>query len=244
MRKGTIFAVWNLKGGVGKTTTTINLAYDWAELGGRVLVIDLDPQVNTTPIFTKANELGCTVLDILETSERAGRAACRTKYKNIDIIKGSASLWEGYQEDALERGLRDVRQDYDAIVIDCQPSCGSLVRNALYAADVILTPVVLDRFCLDNLHTVSDIISDIESDKEKEVGWKVFANKVRNICSQKDIYTDLTERSDYPFLDTCISDRAAVPNSLARRKPLRRHAKNNAATTDFEALSREIWEVL
>lgn len=244
MRKGTILAVWNLKGGVGKTTTTINLAYELAGRGGRILVIDLDPQVNTTPIFVKANEFGHTVLDVLEEPEKAEKAIRRTRYKCIDIIKGSSSLWEGYQMDSLSRALKDIRYCYDAVLIDCQPSCGSLTRNALCAADIVLTPVVLDRFCLDNLHTVGNILSDIEDEKNGIFKWLIFANKVKNIRSQKRIYTDIMERCDYPFLDTCISERAAVPNALALRKPLAKHSKNDSATTDFRALSQEIWEVM
>lgn len=244
MKKGTVITVWNMKGGVGKTTTTINLAYDWSEQGRRILVIDLDPQVNTTPIFTKANENGTTITDVIEGQGKAREAVRRTRFKNVDIIKGSSSLWEGYDIDSLARALSGVRQDYDAIVIDCQPSCGSLTRNALYTADVILTPAVLDRFCLDNLRTAGDILSDMEDDREKETRWMVFANKVRNIRSQKLIYEDIMRKCDYPFLGTCISDCAAIPNSLALRKPVARHASNSPASMDFRSLAEEVWEVV
>lgn len=241
--KGTVIALWNMKGGVGKTTTAINLAYDWAEMGHKILVIDLDPQVNTTPIFTKANENGLTIVDVMEEPGKAQNALRRTRFKNIDIIKGSSCLWEGYAEDSLHRALSDVRRAYDTVIIDCQPSCGSLTRNALYAADIILTPAVLDRFCLDNLRTAGDILSDMEDDREKEARWMVFANKVRKIRSQKLIYEDVMEKCDYPFLGTCVSDCAAIPNALAQRKPVARHARSSAATADFRALAEEVWEV-
>lgn len=244
MKKGTVIATWNMKGGVGKTTAAINLAYDWSMMGYRILTIDLDPQVNMTPIFTKANENGLTIVDVMEEPERARSALRRTRFQGIDIIKGSACLWEGYAEDALHRALSGIRGEYDAILIDCQPSCGTLTRSALYAADMVLIPAVLDRFCLDNLRTAEDILSDVEEDRGKEIKWMVFANKVKGIRSQKSIYMDIMEKHDYPFLGKCISDCAAIPNALAQRKPVARHAKRSTASADFQALAEEVWEVV
>lgn len=236
--KGTVIAVWNLKGGTGKTATTINLAYDLSQMGKKVLAVDFDPQTNTTPIFTKANESGHTVRDIMEASCQAARAVYRTKYRNIDIIKGSRSSGEGYRTDILKGALMPLRSRYDAILIDCQPSSSSFTRNALYAADLVLTPAVLDRFCLDNLNSVRDILSELEEERDMEIEWRVFANRVRNLRSQKNIYADIMGKSNYPFLDVCISDRAEVPNSLAMRKPLDRHAKGSVVAGEFRELAQ------
>lgn len=244
MKKGTIIAVWNLKGGVGKTTSTINLAYELGAMGHKVLIVDLDPQINTTPIFTKANENGVTIANVMHEPEKARSAVRRTKYKNIDIIKGSSALTEGYNEDSLLKALMSVRQEYDLVVIDCQPSCGSLTRNALYAADIILTPAVLDRFCLDNLRTASDILTDVESEKGGASKWIVFANRIKNIKSQMAIYEDIMRKCDYPFLNACVRECAAVPNALAQRKPVLRHVKRSPAAIDFSALAEEVWEVV
>ncbi len=242
--KGKIIAVWNLKGGVGKSTSTINLAYDLGTMGHKVLVIDLDPQVNTTPIFTKANENGVTIADVMADPPKAKSAVRRTKYEDIDIIKGSSALAEGYDEDSLLKALMDVRQGYDLVLIDCQPSCGTLTRNALYAADIVLTPAVLDRFCLDNLRTASDILADISDDKEKASKWIVFANRIRNIKSQMSIYQDVMGKCDYPFLGTCVRECAAIPNALTQRKPVARHARRSPAAKDFQALAEDVWGVI
>jgi len=238
--KGTIIAVWNLKGGVGKSTTTINLAYELGTMGHKVLIVDLDPQTNTTPIFTKANENGVTIADVMHEPEKGRSAVRRTKYENIDIIKGSSALTEGYDEYSLLKALMDVRQGYELVVIDCQPSCGSLTRNALYAADIILTPAVLDRFCLDNLRTASDILTDVESEKEETSKWIVFANRIRNIKSQMIIYQDVMGKCDYPFLGTCVRECAAIPNALVQRKPVARHARRSPAAKDFQALAEDV----
>lgn len=236
-------AIWNMKGGVGKTTLTINLAYMWSQMGKRILVIDLDPQVNTTPVFTKANENGVTIADVLEDPGKAKGAVRHTRYPDIDIIKGSACLWEGYPEDSLERAIETIKESYDAVLIDCQPSCGTLTRTALYTADIVLTPAIMDRFCLENLRTASDILADMEEDRKKELKWAIFANKVKGIKSQMSIHRDLLIRHNYPFLGTAIRDSAVVPNSLALRKPVAKHMKGSPVAKDLWDLSQEVWEV-
>lgn len=242
--KGTIIAVWNLKGGVGKSTSIINLAYELGTMGHKILIVDLDPQVNSTPIFVKANENGVTVADVMADPKKAKSAVRRTKFTNIDIIKGSASLAEGYEVDSLLRALMDIRKGYDLVLIDCQPSCGSLTRNALYAADIILTPAVLDRFCLDNLRTASDVLADIEEGKGESPKWAIFANRIKNIKSQMTIYGDIMQKCDYPFLNTCVRECAAIPNALAQRKPVARHARRSPAAEDFQALAEAVLGVI
>lgn len=89
-----IITVGNLKGGTGKTTSTVNLAYSMSLLSRKVLVIDADPQTNLTPFFTKANQNGYTVRHLIKNEAGIGRAIYRSKYKNIDIIKGDPNLKE------------------------------------------------------------------------------------------------------------------------------------------------------
>ena len=89
-----VYVVANLKGGVGKTTTTVNVAYTFSEMGGRVLVIVLDPQCNCTRFFAKVNGYSKTVRDVLENPKGINSAVYRTKYQDIDIVKGSVKITE------------------------------------------------------------------------------------------------------------------------------------------------------
>ena len=100
---------------------------------------------------------------------------------------------------------------YDICVIDTRPAIESITRSALYAADLVVTPVLLDNFCRDNLLLLEDGLQEIE----QEFQWKIFANKVENKRSQRNIYSDMVQKHDWDFLDTCISKRAAVENALA-----------------------------
>lgn len=87
-----VYAVWNEKGGVGKSTTTVNLAAIFAQKGRRVLVVDYDPQNNVTPFFAQANENRKTVLDVIAHPQKIKSCIYRSKYQNIDIIKGNSTL--------------------------------------------------------------------------------------------------------------------------------------------------------
>ena len=88
-----VYVIGNLKGGVGKTTTTVNLAYTYAEMGGRTLVIDLDPQCNCTRFFAKVNEYNKTIKDVLEAPEHINSAIYRTKYEDIDMFRGFKNVF-------------------------------------------------------------------------------------------------------------------------------------------------------
>lgn len=242
-----VYAIHNSKGGVGKTTTTANLAYNIMETAGkRVLVIDEDPQSNLTPYFTKQNENGKTIRDVFGEPENIRKCIYRTKYSLIDIIKGSTGLTEKDAEsrdDILKDALALLRKEdtYDVVLIDCRPSFEALARNAIAAADVLITPVILDGFCRDNLALEHQVYTDIlEEYPEHSVEWLVFANKFSNYASHREILEDLIERHDYPFAENCISERAAVVKASNLRKPLIRHRYNNMATRDFLDLTEEI----
>ena len=235
------YAISNLKGGVGKTTSAVNLAYSMSALGRKVLVVDADPQANLTPFFAKLSPQGKTLKDVLNDPRKVRGCIYRTKYPGIDIIRGNTSLQEkdalhGWQ---LAEALEILPDTYDDCIIDTRPAFEGLTFSAVVAADMLLTPACLDKFCRDNLALVDEYLDTVQEDYRPK--WKVFATKVD--CSrkaQRAIYEDLLSRHDYPFLENCISRSAAVDNALDLYKPVIRHRAKNQVAQDYMDLAAEL----
>lgn len=230
------YVVGNLKGGVGKTTTTVNLAYSLSLLNQKVLVVDCDPQCNTTVFFSKVNAKGVTIKQIFENPEKI--KTYKTKYANIDLVKGFPEVTV-YSETALNEALAHVKDRYDICLIDSRPVFDDLTKNAVYAADVLLTPIKFDNFCRDNLALVEDAYHEF-AEVNLNLEWYVFANMVARAKAQKIASEDLIARHAYPVLDTCISRSAVVDNALSLYKPVAKHRSDSIVASDFMELATEL----
>ena len=238
------YTITNLKGGTGKTTSAVNLAYSLSLLGKKVLVIDADPQANLTPFFTKANRQGRTVLDVFREPEKVQHCIYRSRYAGIDIIKGNTMLRESDAESGwqLVGALEQVQDIYDYCIIDTRPAFEDLTLSAIIAADMLLTPACLDKFCRDNLALVDEFLDSIP--EECRPKWKVFATKVDPLRkAQRSIYEDLLAKHAYPFLETCISRSAIVDNALDYYKPVMKHRSKNQVSMDYMDLAKELMEM-
>lgn len=235
----------NLKGGVGKTTTTVNLAFSLATPRYKVLVVDLDPQANTTSFFAKVNQSGKTIKDVIVHPPGIRQAIYRSKYKNIDIIKGCTDLQESNVTNSmyLVATLAQVKDEYDYCLIDTRPAFERLTMSAIVAADLMLTPAYLDKFCRDNLALVDEELSSIRPNLAPV--WKVFATMVdTGRRAQKRIYLDLVTKHEYPFLETCVGRSADVENALDLYKPIYKHRSKSTVAADYFDLAEELVSVL
>ena len=170
---GRIIAVANQKGGVGKTTTNINLSACLADLGKKVLTIDIDPQGNTTSgLGINKNSLERTIYDVLLGQCYLQEVLINTSVKNLDILPSNVNLsgaeielisFEN-REYLLKNILVDVKYIYDFIIIDCPPSLNMLTINALTAADSILVPIQCEYYALEGL---SQLLHTIELVQKK-----------------------------------------------------------------------------
>lgn len=162
-----VFAVVNQKGGVGKTTTSINLGSFLAASGNPTLVVDLDPQANATAgVGVKIDEKQPSLYQVLIGTVPIERALYKTHVENLHILPSTPDLAGGaielleqpYREYRLRRALKKIRDSYHFIIIDCPPSLGLLTVNGLVAADRLLIPVQCEFFALEGLsqllHTV------------------------------------------------------------------------------------------
>ena len=158
MRK--IIAIANQKGGVGKTTTAVNLAASLGACGKRTLLCDLDPQGNSTSgNGINKRETGLSVYDLLINRTPAREVILHTGFENLDLLPSSMDLAGAevemagieHRETLLKDGLLPVGEEYDYILIDCPPSLGFLTINALAAADTLLIPVQCEYYALEGL---------------------------------------------------------------------------------------------
>jgi len=175
---GKIIAIANQKGGVGKTTTSVNLAASLGVLEKKVLLIDADPQANATSglgIDVEAVEIG--TYQILEHSNTAKEAILKTSSPNVDIISSHIDLVameielvdKENREYMLKTILADVIDDYDYILIDCAPSLGLLTLNALTAAHSVLIPIQCEYFALEGLGKLLNTIKSIQKIHNKDL---------------------------------------------------------------------------
>ena len=253
MRKITI---WNRKGGVGKTTISINLAYELSQRGFRVLCLDLDGQANLTSFFEidmkeeqKPNlariiDANINFLHIPETDKDFKRGIYDSRYQGISIIRGSREreLIAGNSIRALDEILKQVDEKYDIGILDCHPDFCWLTQNAVYTADFVLVPILLDGFSRDNLNLVAEDILGIEEMAGYEITFAAVANRVMNRKTQKQIYEAITRRHDYPVLQTCIRDYAVVGNALLKKKAISEHRRSSPPALDFQDLAYEVLE--
>lgn len=157
---GRIIAVYNQKGGVGKTTTTVNLAAALAAAGKKVLLVDMDPQGNTTGgVGVNKNKVGASVYDVITGGCTAGEAILTLPFENLYLLPADQELAGAEieltamarRESRLKAGLSTVRDDYDFLFIDCPPSLGLLSLNSLVAADTVIVPIQCEYYALEGL---------------------------------------------------------------------------------------------
>ncbi|MGI6189451.1 MAG: ParA family protein [Clostridiales bacterium] len=163
-----IISIANQKGGVGKTTTNVNLSACLADKGKRILVIDIDPQGNTTSGFGIEKELiEYSIYDVLINGMDINKAIVKTEISNLDIIISKLELAGAEielvpmmaRETILKKAIGDIEKEYDYIFIDCPPSLGLLTINALTASDKVIVPIQCEYYALEGLSQLLNTIN-------------------------------------------------------------------------------------
>ncbi|MCI8950055.1 MAG: AAA family ATPase [Lachnospiraceae bacterium] len=238
-------AIYNNKGGIAKTTTAVNFAYNLTCLGYRALVVDMDPQGNASSFFQKYDLSKPSVKELLTGSNAPARCIKRTKYKGLDIIPSNINL-RYLRPDELAGGTDTLRRmgavygsRYDYCVIDCPPSVDFLIEVIMAAADDVIIPIKPDCFSLDGLSTVQDVIQEFGCGR---LSGRCLVTQFYQNKNSVAIISRVVDEQAAAVYDNVIRRDSAVDRSLTAHKPLTRCASRARAAQDYMDFTKEYLE--
>ena len=247
-----IIAMCNQKGGVGKTTTTINLAAALAEVGRKVLIVDFDPQgAASVGLGIPTHELETTVYNLMvDRSASIDDAIVATNFAGLDVLPANIDLsaaevqlvGEVARESILARVLRPVMDDYDVILIDCQPSLGLLTVNALTAAHGVLIPLECEFFALRGVALLVETIEKVRDrlNPRLEVDGIVATMFDSRTLHAREVISRVYEAFGETLMHTIISRTVKFPDASVAAEPITTYAPNHPGAHAYRQLAREL----
>ena len=251
---GIVIGIVNQKGGVGKTTTAVNVAAGLGELGRKVLLIDFDPQGNATTGFgIKKKTLDATTYEVIMGEKRPQEAIINTRYKNVKIMPATSMLCEAELQLAdveqrnhqLRKVILQVRDDYDVVIVDCLPSLGILAINALVACDKIIVPMVCEPFALEGLAQLMQTVKKVKraANKDLQLMGIVFTMLDKRLLASNEIMRDI--KRSFPqdvIFHTEIPRNVRITEAQSNGEPIIYYDKHSKGAHAYMDIAKEILE--
>jgi len=247
---GKTFAIVNQKGGVGKTTTAVNLSAALASLGYVILLVDFDPQGNSTSgVGISKGDLAMSVYDVIISGDPADHVIRRTSTSGLDILPSDVRLAGAEvelvaaiaREAKLKTALRKAKEHYDAVIIDCPPSLGLLTINALTAADACLIPMQCEYYALEGLSslltTVNLILRHLNS--ELKVGGVLLTMVDSRIKLSDQVATEVRQHFGDQVFQTVIPRSVRLAEAPSYGQPILTYAPGSRGAVAYLDLARE-----
>ncbi|MFF1528996.1 ParA family protein [Cellulomonas sp. NPDC058312] len=247
-----VIAMCNQKGGVGKTTTTINLAAALAEYGRRVLIVDFDPQgAASVGLGANPHELDRTVYDLLiDRHAVVGEIIRPTEIPGLDLLPANIDLSaaevqlvsEVARESILARVLRPVLDDYDVVLVDCQPSLGLLTVNALTASHGVLIPLECEFFALRGVALLVETIEKVRDrlNPRLEVDGILATMFDPRTLHAREVVARVYEAFGDTLLHTMIGRTVKFPDASVAAEPITTYAPTHPGAHAYRQLAREL----
>ncbi len=246
-----IVAMCNQKGGVGKTTSTINLGAALAEYGRRVLLVDMDPQgALSAGLGVPHYELDKTIHNVLvEPRVSIDDVLLQTRVKHMDLVPSNIDLSaaeiqlvnEVGREQTLGRALHPVLDRYDYVLIDCQPSLGLLTVNGLACADGVVIPTECEYFSLRGLALLTDTVDKVRDrlNPKLEISGILLTRYDPRTVNSREVMSRVVERFGDLVFDTVITRTVRFPETSVAGEPITTWAPRSTGAIAYRALGRE-----
>jgi len=248
---GKIISFSNQKGGVGKTTSAVNVAASLGILGYKALLIDLDPQGNATSgVGVAKKSLKSSIYDVLVNKSSASDAIIHTQYENLDLIATNIALagaeYDLYQgngaECVLKNALAPIKDQYDYIIIDCPPSLSMLTVNAMVASDGVIIPMQCEFYALEGLSQLTYTVNRIKSNFNSSLnitGILITMYNSRLLLSLQ-VMNELRKHYSDKLFSTQISRGVKVSEAPGFGCPVYYHDKRCKGANEYLAIAKEL----
>jgi chromosome partitioning protein len=243
---GKIFSLLNHKGGVGKTTSAINIGAGLVELGKKALLIDLDPQANLT-LSLGATRPAQTIYEAIRGESELLPVPVK---ENLDVVVSTLDLSGAEMELINEAGrefiLRELfaplREEYDYIIIDCPPSLGLLTLNALTSSDFVIIPLQTEFLALQGLAKIKQVIQKVKLrlNKNLHIGGVIATMYDGRKVLNRDVVETIRKYFGELVFETMIRDTVALAEAPSQRKDIFEYNRNSAGAEDYLNLCKEI----
>ena len=248
---GKIISFANQKGGVGKTTSCVNIAASLGVLGKKVLIIDLDPQGNTTSgVGISKKGLKASTKELLSGELTAREIILETNYENLSVIPTNTTL-AGAEFDLfdfdesefrMKNALAEVKDEYDYILIDCPPSLGMLTINAFAASDGVIVPMQCEFYALEGLSQLMITINRIKRlyNPELTVSGIIITMYNSRLLLSMQVIAELKKHYDDKIFDTKISRNVKLTEAPGFGKPAYYHDKSSKGSKEYMEVAKEL----